>query len=49
MATAAEQRRGTRMSAAEAGVGLRQFGLEEPTSQPFADAYYWAPFVAIGA
>jgi len=49
MAAAAEQRRGTRMSAAEAGTGLRQLGLEDPTSRPFADPYYWAPFLAIGA
>ena len=49
MATAVEQRRGTRMSAAEAGAGLRQLGLEDPTSRPFAAPYFWAPFVAIGA
>jgi CHAT domain-containing protein len=48
MAAADEQRRSTRMSAAEAGAGVRQLGLEEPTSRPFADPYYWAPFVAIG-
>ena len=49
MAAAAEQRQGTRMSAAEAGAGLRQLGLEDPTSRPYADPFYWAPFVAIGA
>jgi CHAT domain-containing protein len=49
MATAAAQRSGTRMSAADAGAGLRQLGLEDPASRPFADPYYWAPFVAIGA
>ncbi len=49
MAAAAEQRHGTRMSAAEAGAGLRQLGLEDPTSRPYAALYHWAPFVAIGA
>jgi CHAT domain-containing protein len=49
MAAAAEQRHGTRMSAAEAGAGLRQLGLEDPTSRPYADPFYWAPFVAVGA
>ena len=29
--------------AAEAGVGVRQLGLEDPTSRPYADPYYWAP------
>ena len=49
MAAAAEQRHVTRMSAAEAGAGMRQLGLEDPTSRPFAAPFYWAPFVAIGA
>ncbi len=49
MAAAAEGRRGTRMSTAEASVGVRQLGLEDPASRPFADPFYWAPFVAIGA
>ena len=49
MAAAAEERRGTRMSAAVASVGVRQLGLEDPASRPFADLYYWAPFVAIGS
>jgi hypothetical protein len=49
MAAAAEQRQGTRMSAADAGAGLRQLGLMDPTSRPYAAPYYWGPFVAIGA
>ena len=27
----------------------REFALAEPTSRPYADPFYWAPFVAIGA
>ncbi len=49
VASAAEQRSGTRMSTADAGAGLRQLGLEDPASRPYAEPYYWAPFVAIGA
>ena len=25
------------------------FALEEPESRPYADFYYWAPFVFLGA
>jgi CHAT domain-containing protein len=49
MAAADEARHGTRMSAAEAGAGVRQLGLAEPTSRPYAAPYFWAAFVAIGA
>lgn len=27
---------------------LSRFALEEPESRPFADPYYWAPFVFVG-
>jgi CHAT domain-containing protein len=37
------------VSAAEASAALREFGLQEPSSRPYAAPYYWAPFVAIGA
>ena len=44
-----DQDEDVRMSGVDASAALREFGLQEPSSRPYAAPYYWAPFVAIGA
>ena len=30
------------------GLGIARLALEEAEARPFADAYYWAPFIFVG-
>ncbi|HEX6904685.1 MAG TPA: CHAT domain-containing protein [Thermoanaerobaculia bacterium] len=44
----ARERGETVLDAATIAAGLIRFDLTEPESQPFADPYYWAPFLFVG-
>ena len=39
---------GSRYPGAVAAMNAVRFGLDEPDTRPFANSYYWAPFVFVG-